>query len=180
MAKKSKVPADQVIGSEVEVDTVDTTFSNDDGPLTHESSSEFKGPDAPAELPVAKGPKAPRQPRSAKTFNLYIGTDPIPGQKPLGVASATHGIVLIEAVKDLIAEGKDIATRDEIMARALELGIREKKPTKSTDEGIFSWWRKPLVDAGWLKDINSSVAKIIADAATEAGSEEIAKGEMSI
>lgn len=92
-----------------------------------------------------KTPKA-KKPRAARVYKLHLGRLPEASQKPLGL----HAVVITEAISDLISEGKETATREEIMAKAVELGLFDRKPSKQGVVPIFSWWRKPLSSLGWL------------------------------
>lgn len=100
----------------------------------------------PAVEEEPKTPKAEKKPRSPRVYKLEIGRLPEASQKPLGL----HAIVITEAISDLISEGKETATREEIMAKAVELGLFDRKPSKQGVVPIFSWWRKPLSSLGWL------------------------------
>jgi hypothetical protein len=92
-----------------------------------------------------KTPKA-KKPRAARTYKISLGRLPESSQKPLGL----HAIVITEAISDLVNEGKTSATREEIMAKACDLGLYDRKPSKQGVVPIFSWWRKPLSSLGWL------------------------------
>jgi hypothetical protein len=92
-----------------------------------------------------KTPKA-KKPRAARIYRLGMGKLPEASQKPLGL----HAVVITEAIADLIGEGKETATREEIMAKAVDLGLYDRKPSKQGTTPIFSWWRKPLSSLGWL------------------------------
>ena len=92
-----------------------------------------------------KTPKA-KKPRAARTYKISLGRLPESSQKPLGL----HAVVITEAIADLIGEGKETATREEIMAKACDLGLYDRKPSKQGTTPIFSWWRKPLSSLGWL------------------------------
>jgi hypothetical protein len=92
-----------------------------------------------------KTPKA-KKPRAARTYKISLGRLPESSQKPLGL----HAVVITEAIADLIAEGKETATREEIMAKAVDLGLYDRKPSRQGVVPIFSWWRKPLASLGWL------------------------------
>lgn len=100
----------------------------------------------PAVEEEPKTPKAEKKPRAPRTFRLGIGRLPDGNQKPLGL----HAVVITEAIADLIGEGKETATREEIMAKAVDLGLYDRKPSKQGTTPIFSWWRKPLSSLGWL------------------------------
>jgi hypothetical protein len=93
-----------------------------------------------------KTPKAEKKPRAARTYKISLGRLPESSQKPLGL----HAVVITEAIADLIGEGKETATREEIMAKAVDLGLYDRKPSKQGTTPIFSWWRKPLSSLGWL------------------------------
>jgi len=92
-----------------------------------------------------KTPKA-KKPRAARTYKISLGRLPESSQKPLGL----HAVVITEAITALIDEGRETATRDEIMAKACDLGLYDRKPSKQGTTPIFSWWRKPLSSLGWL------------------------------
>lgn len=93
----------------------------------------------------SKTPKA-KKPRAARVYKLGIGRLPDSNQKQLGL----HAVVITEAIADLIGEGKETATREEIMQKACDLGLYDRKPSKQGTTPIFSWWRKPLSSLGWL------------------------------
>ena len=84
--------------------------------------------------------------REAKQYGISAGKLPEENQKPLGL----HGIIITEAITALVNEGKTSSTRDEIMTRACELGLYERKPSRQGTVPIFSWWRKPLRELGWI------------------------------
>jgi hypothetical protein len=93
-----------------------------------------------------KTPKTEKKPRAARTYKISLGRLPESSQKPLGL----HAIVITEAISDLVNEGKTSATREEIMQKACDLGLYDRKPSKQGTTPIFSWWRKPLSSLGWL------------------------------
>jgi hypothetical protein len=93
-----------------------------------------------------KTPKAEKKPRAARIYKLGIGKLPEASQKALGL----HAVVITEAITALIDEGRETATREEIMAKACDLGLYDRKPSKQGTTPIFSWWRKPLSSLGWL------------------------------
>lgn len=109
-----------------------------------------------------KTPKA-KKPRAARVYKLGIGRLPDNNQKPLGL----HAVVITEAIADLISEGRETATRDEIMAKAVELGLFDRKPSKQGVVPIFSWWRKPLSSLGWLDQGENEVEAKEEDLPTE-------------
>jgi hypothetical protein len=111
------------------------------GPETHLSHTEL--PTVQEEEP--KTPKT-KKPRAARAYKLSVGKLPEANQKPLGL----HAIVITEAITDLVNEGKTSATREEIMAKACELGLFDRKPSRQGVVPIFSWWQKPLSGLGWL------------------------------
>lgn len=154
MAKKSKVPADQAIPTGTDSTSVE---SNNDFPAHSESkvtvSDDFKGPEAEVVLP----PKAPKAPRAPRSFEIAIGTLPVAPLKPLGI----HAIVITEAIQSFVDDGKKTASREEIMERAKELGLYEKKPSVQGTVSIFSWWRKALQGNGWIS-ATEEVAKEVA------------------
>ena len=84
--------------------------------------------------------------RIAKQYGINVGKLPENNQKPLGL----HGIIITEAITALVNEGKTSSTRDEIMTRACELGLYERKPSRQGVVPIFSWWRKMLKELGWI------------------------------
>ena len=97
----------------------------------------------------SKTPKA-KKPRAARTYKISLGRLPESSQKPLGL----HAVVITEAITALIDEGKETATREEIMQKACDLGLYDRKPSKQGVIPIFSWWRKPLSSLGWLDQEN--------------------------
>jgi hypothetical protein len=84
--------------------------------------------------------------RESKQYGISLGKLPEENQKPLGL----HGIIITEAITALVNEGKTSSTRDEIMTRACELGLYERKPSRQGVVPIFSWWRKMLKELGWI------------------------------
>jgi len=103
-----------------------------------------------------KTPKTEKKPRAARIYKLGIGRLPEASQKPLGL----HAVVITEAIADLIGEGKETATREEIMAKAVDLGLYDRKPSKQGTTPIFSWWRKPLSSLGWLSQGEESEVEV--------------------
>ena len=103
-----------------------------------------------------KTPKAEKKPRAARTYKISLGRLPESSQKPLGL----HAIIITEAISDLVNEGKETATREEIMAKAVELGLFDRKPSKQGVVPIFSWWRKPLSSLGWLDQGEENEVKV--------------------
>ena len=110
-------------------------------------------------------PKTPKtkKPRAARIYKLGIGRLPDNNQKPLGL----HAVVITEAIADLIAEGRETATRDEIMAKAVDLGLYDRKPSKQGVVPIFSWWRKALSSLGWLSQGENDEVSTEEDLPTE-------------
>lgn len=94
---------------------------------------------------VVENVEKPRE-RIAKQYGISAGKLPEENQKPLGL----HALIIIEAIKDLLNEGKTSASRDEIMEKAVELGLFERKPSRQGTVPIFSWWRKPLKELEWI------------------------------
>jgi hypothetical protein len=43
-----------------------------------------------------------------------------------------------------------MASRSEIMEKAVEKGLFERKPSRQGVVPIFSWWRKSLKELGWI------------------------------
>lgn len=93
---------------------------------------------------VEKSQEMPK--RESKKYGISAGKLPEENQKPLGL----HGIIITEAITALVNEGKTSASRDEIMEKAVELGLFERKPSRQGVVPIFSWWRKPLRELGWI------------------------------
>lgn len=108
-----------------------------------------------------KTPPKAKKPRATRVYKLGIGKLPEANQKPLG----EHAIVITEAITALINEGKETATRDEIMAKAVELGLFDRKPSRQGVIPIFSWWRKPLSGLGWLNQNEVEVEAPVKEAA---------------
>lgn len=90
---------------------------------------------------------AEKKVRLPKIYKIAVGKLPEQNQKQLG----EHAIVITEAITSLVNEGKEQANRDEIMAKAVELGLFTRKPTVQGIIPIFAWWRKNLSDLGWIK-----------------------------
>ena len=98
-----------------------------------------------AQEPIAQEP-VNKPAREQKRYGISIGKLPEANQKPLGL----HGVIITEAITDLVNEGKDSATRDEIMTKACELGLFDRKPSRQGVIPIFAWWRRSLRDLGWI------------------------------
>ncbi len=90
---------------------------------------------------------AEKKARPPKIYKIAVGKLPEQNQKQLG----THAVVITEAITALVAEGKEIASRNQIMTKAVELGLYTRKPTVQGTIPIFAWWRKNLTDLGWIK-----------------------------
>lgn len=110
-----------------------------------------------AEKPVKeKKVKAPKEPGtrapSGKNFKLAIGTKPVAleGQK---INWNQHTDTLAAAVVGFVEAGKEVASRDEICAKAVEMGLFETKPSNQDVGAIFSWWRKALIEAGYITPV---------------------------
>ena len=84
--------------------------------------------------------------REAKQYGISLGKLPEANQKQLGL----HASIIIEAITELLNEGKNMASRNEIMEKAVELGLYERKPSRQGVVPIFSWWRKSLKELGWI------------------------------
>lgn len=144
MAKKSKKSAD------VDSITFDENGVNQEEQIQNDESSAVPAAGETVVDPNDEGsvPKAKkdRKPRASKVYKIAVGKMPEQNQKQLGV----HAVVITEAITALVAEGKETASRDEIMAKAVELGLFTRKPSVQGVIPIFSWWRKPLSSLGWL------------------------------
>ena len=90
--------------------------------------------------------KKERKIKEEKIYSLTIGTMPEENKKPLG----KHAEIIVHAIKDLISENINSATRAQIMEKAICLGLYEEKPSKQNTIAIFSWWRKDLKDHSWI------------------------------
>jgi hypothetical protein len=99
------------------------------------------------------------KPRAAKEYVLQNGTLPeqVEGQKmPYGFR--THAYVLTEAVIALKDEGAEKATAVQIMDKAVSLGLFDPeankygKASRQPVAAIFSFWRKPLRELGWISN----------------------------
>jgi hypothetical protein len=97
------------------------------------------------EMSVVENAEKSRE-RIAKQYGISAGKLPEENQKPLGL----HGIIITEAITALVSEGKNMASRAEIMEKAVELGLFERKPSRQGVVPIFSWWRKSLKELGWI------------------------------
>jgi hypothetical protein len=79
------------------------------------------------------------------------------GRKPNNTAEmremiwGPHADVICDAITVLVDSGKVEANREEIMAKAVELGLYEKHKSTQGVAAIFSWWRKSLNLCGWLE-----------------------------
>jgi hypothetical protein len=97
-------------------------------------------------VPQVENAENAEKSRTAKQYGINAGKLPEENQKPLGL----HALIIVEAIKDLLNEGKTSASRNEIMEKAVELGLYERKPSRQGTVPIFSWWRKPLKELGWI------------------------------
>jgi hypothetical protein len=84
--------------------------------------------------------------RESKQYGISLGKLPEENQKQLGL----HALIIIEAITELLNEGKNMASRSEIMEKAVEKGLFERKPSRQGVVPIFSWWRKMLKELGWI------------------------------
>ncbi len=109
---------------------------------------EVEKAEKPAKEKKVREPKGPRT-VTVKSFGLANGSTPVAaeGQKVLW---NEHAIVFAEAIVALIGEGKSVASRDELVKKAEELKILERKKTNQDVGQLFSFWRQKLVDAGYL------------------------------
>jgi hypothetical protein len=88
--------------------------------------------------------------REAKIYNLAIGS--LPNKDKSGKVEIPfnyHALILGKAINSLVEEGKKVATREEITAKAKELDLY-KKESKSSPSYIFSWWLKSLKALGYI------------------------------
>jgi hypothetical protein len=127
-------------------------------PETHLSNVE--SPELPEAGEVAIPEKKERKPRSSKNYKIALGGMPASNEKPLGV----HAVVITEAITELVNEGKESASREEIMERAKANGLYDKKPSVQGLMPIFSWWRKALAGLGWLEQIEVEVVEAAVEA----------------
>lgn len=134
-----------------------------------EAGVAFVYPEAPkAEKPAKeKKVREPKGPRTVtvKSFGLANGAAPVAaeGQK---VVWNIHAEVFANAILALIAEGKAVASREEICKKADELKILEAKKTNQDVGQLFSFWRAHLITAGFLTVVE--VKKEVAPKAEEA------------
>lgn len=87
----------------------------------------------------------------SKTYILKIGRKPENTAEKREMIWGVHADVICEAITALVVLGKTEASRDEIMAKAVELGLYEKHKSTQGIVPIFSWWRKSLNICGWLE-----------------------------
>ena len=88
--------------------------------------------------------------KSQKVYTLLKGNFPEVSTK--ANAFNPHTLILGEAILRLIAEGKEKATKEEIVEKAENLkdekgndiGLHAIKPSKSNGNYIFSWWLSSL------------------------------------
>lgn len=123
---------------ETNTETLDQVMDQDQV-QTNQEAAEQAAPE--------KTEKKVRKPRASKQYKLTIGEMPAENQKALG----EHAVVITEAVSSLKDEGVDVASRDQIMERAVALGLYDKKPSVQGVVPIFSWWKKSLEHYGWLE-----------------------------
>ena len=104
-----------------------------------------------AAITKAALPKEKKDRKSwSKTYILKVGHKPVEKDGKKEVIWGDHADVICDAVTALVNEGKTTATREEIMKKAVELGLYEKKKSTQGVNAIFSWWRKPLFLTGWI------------------------------
>jgi hypothetical protein len=105
-----------------------------------------------AEEVAAAKPKAEKKPRKSwsKTYILKTGRKPEEKDGKREVIWGDHADVITEAIAALIAAGKATASREEIMQKAVELGLYDRRKSTQGVNPIFSWWRKPLFEMGWI------------------------------
>ena len=87
----------------------------------------------------------------SKTYILKIGRKPENTTEKREMIWGPHAEVICDAISALVNAGKVEANRDEIMAKAVELGLYEKHKSTQGVVPIFSWWRKSLNLCGWLE-----------------------------
>jgi hypothetical protein len=87
--------------------------------------------------------------RVKKEYLLMKGT--FPKETSKANPFNTHTSIIASAILHLMeGEGKEKATKEEIMERALVLGLYEAKPSKSSPSYIFSWWFPSLKANGFI------------------------------
>jgi len=80
--------------------------------------------------------------KSQKVYTLLKGSFPEVSTK--GNPFNPHTLVIAQAILSLIEEGKEKATKEEIVEKAEILGLHTIKPSKSNGNYIFSWWLSSL------------------------------------
>lgn len=100
----------------------------------------------------------------SKTYLLKVGRKPENTTEKREMIWGPHAEVICDAIAALVASGKVEANRDEIMAKATELGLYEKHKSTQGVVAIFSWWRKSLNLCGWLEAKIEEKPEVAADA----------------
>lgn len=121
------------------------------------------------EVAAAEKAAKPKKERKAwsKTYIIKVGRKPEEKDGKREVVWGEHADVICDAISNLVAAGKATATREEIMAKAVELGLYEKKKSTQGVNPIFSWWRKSLYTCNWI-DVAAKEEAPAKDAAKDA------------
>jgi hypothetical protein len=85
-----------------------------------------------------------------KVYNLLKGNFPNPSEISKANPFNPHAFIIGKAILTLIEEGKEKATKEDIMGKAVSLGLYEIKPSKSDPSYIFSWWLTSLKANGFI------------------------------
>lgn len=143
-------------------DTLFTSIANKLGVAEDEVKKVMEAV-AEEKKPAAKKKSGPRK-QWSKTYKLLSGKTPVKSEDgKLEVIWGDHADVITEAIMDLKSAGKEVATRDEIMNKAVELGLYERRKSTQGIAPIFSWWRKSLFTMGWIDTV---VEGAVAEAAS--------------
>ena len=108
---------------------------------------------APAGKDTKKKPASVDKPKKkkesisrAKRYTLTKGKSVDDQPSPM------HAVVFTEAIAALLGKKKSVEVeRQEILDKAMELKLFERKPSKNPDPSkAFAWWCKVLKEYGWL------------------------------
>lgn len=88
--------------------------------------------------------------KAKRVYKLLKGNFPNPTEIGKANPFNPHAFIIGKAILSLIEEGKDNATKDEIMEKAISLGLYEIKPSKSDASYLFSWWLSSLKANGFI------------------------------
>jgi len=86
--------------------------------------------------------------RAPKVYTITASQ--LPERNEAQKAHHPHLQTVAEAISSLVYEGISQATSGDIMQRAVELNLYGRRESTQNTLKIFSWWRKPLREAGFI------------------------------